>query len=111
MNIKTITPVEFDRDGYRRRWIADEIMVLAYLEGGTKDGIDIIAKKDDYYQIWCWDSGDYSYKMRPYEHSLIIIENPDYDELRRQLSKLVLNIPDCDVIYELAQNGWRPDKL
>jgi hypothetical protein len=110
MQIKTITPIEFDRDGYRQQWKDGKIVVLLNKDGWLMERADMILKSShgESYDIYTIDSGDYRFGLRPYEHGLIIISEPDYDELRRQLVELVLKMPDSEVIYELCQNDWKP---
>lgn len=110
MEIKIITPVEFDRDGYRQQWLAHEIIVLLMKDDWSLQRVDCVSKGKKSYSINTYDSGDYTFWLRPYEHGLIIIRDPDYDELRRQLSQLVLTIPDEDVIYQLCETDWQPSE-
>lgn len=85
-----------------------EIIVLLMKDDWSLQRVDCIFKEKNTYGFYTYDSGDYKFYLRPFEHGLIVIKDPDYDELRRQLAQLVLEMDDSEVIYELCQNGWSP---
>jgi hypothetical protein len=100
MIIKTITPIEYLRGGYKTA------IVLIQDNYGDLCRIECVRPGKEHYEVQTI-TGDYGIvRLRPYQHGLIVIESPDYNVLRQRLADIMLALPDEAVIQEFVDNGW-----
>ena len=112
MEIKTITPFEYTRDGYRDKVRNGLALVMCRCEYGDLYTVKRI-RKNKYdvtiiMQDWTWQT-QRSERKSEFDLCLQVIEPIDYDALRQRLAEIMLALPDDEVLNELLTNGWELD--